>query len=330
MLTFISFIFVFGIIVIAHEFGHFITALKSGIRIHEFSMGMGPALFSKQKGEILYSVRALPIGGYVKMEGEDGESDDPRSFGKKSTWTRLLVLAAGALTNFILAFLLLIIVMFGVGAASNALESVAQDKPAAEAGLLAGDRIVAIDGAATDTWNSVVETINGSEGKMLTLTVERDGETLTLYVTPEQESDGVYRIGIQTHVEKNIGQAFSMAATTFWTFFTDIFRFFTQIGSKNVAGELMGPVGLVNLIGETSRQGIWSLLYLAAYISINLGIFNLLPFPALDGGRIVFLVIEMIKGSPVNPEKEAYVHFAGFVVLILLMVALTFKDLSII
>lgn len=326
--TLISFIFVFGIIVFAHELGHFATAKWSGIKIHEFSLGMGPAILKKQGKETLYSLRAFPIGGYVKMEGEDEASDDPRSFSNKKPWQRLIILAAGATMNFILAYVLLVIIMFSVGAPSNTIADIVADMPASEAGIMADDKIVSIDGKSISSWEQVTSAINQSEGNTLVIEVLRDGQKETFSITPVLKEDGSYAIGIQTKVLKQVDKAFGMAGDQFKYFFTSIFEFFGSIGKKDVTGELVGPVGLVNIVGEVSKTGFINLLNLAAYISINLGIVNLLPFPALDGGRIIFVLIEMVMGKPVNREKEGYVHFIGFALLMALMVFLVFKDIS--
>ncbi len=327
-LTFISFVFVFGLIVFAHELGHFATAKFNGIKIHEFALGMGPTLIKKQGKETLYSLRLFPIGGFVKMEGEDEASDDPRSFTNKKPLQRLVVLAAGAIMNFILAYVLLVIIMFSIGSPSNIVGDTVVDLPAKAAGIIANDEITSIEGTPVKSWQDVIDSINGSGGAPLSIEILRDSKVLTFEVTPNVREDGTYQIGIQTKFVKKFDQAFVMAGKQFWTFFTDIFKFFTQIGNKNVTAELVGPVGLVSIIGEVSRQGIMNLLLLAAYISVNLGIVNLLPFPALDGGRIIFVIIEMIMGKPINKEKEGFVHFVGFVILMALMIFLVFKDVS--
>ncbi len=329
LLTILSFVFVFGIIVLSHEFGHFITARLNGVKIHEFSLGMGPALIKKQGPETLYSIRALPIGGYVKMEGEDGESDDPRSFIKKKPWQRLIILAAGAIMNFILAFILLVIIMFSVGYPSNTIDQVLEDSPAAAAGFQSGDTIIRINENDINSWDAVITNIDNSEGKRLNVVVERDGNQVNLEVLPALDpADSTYRIGVSSLPVKQVSKSIPLAGKQFSTFFTDIFKFFTQLGSNKVEGEIVGPVGIVNVIGQASRAGFLNLLFIAAYISINLGIVNLLPFPALDGGRIIFVVIEMILGRPINREKEGYVHYVGIVILMALMVFLVFKDIS--
>ncbi|MBE0450182.1 MAG: RIP metalloprotease RseP [Clostridia bacterium] len=329
LMTIVSFIFVFGIIVIAHELGHFVTARLNGVKIHEFSIGMGPKVLKWQGPETLYSLRAFPLGGFVKMEGEDEVSEDPRSFSNKKPYQRLMVLVAGATMNFVLAYVLLVIIMFGMGSASNRIEAVINDMPAQSAGLLPGDRIIEIDGKKISTWEQVINGINDSKGEKITVVVERsDDLNVILEMVPELGPDGNYKVGVQTMLEKSVDKSLGVAWDQFRMFFTDIFKFFTQLGSKEVQGELVGPVGIVSIIGQASEQGFWNLLFIAAYISINLGIVNLLPFPALDGGRIVFVVIEMIKGKPIDREKEGYVHFIGIVILMALMLFLVFRDIS--
>ncbi|MDH8676592.1 RIP metalloprotease RseP [Fusibacter bizertensis] len=327
-LTIISFVFIFGMIVFAHELGHFTTAKLNGIKIHEFALGMGPVILKKQGKETLYSLRALPIGGYVKMEGEDEDSDDPRSFSNKKPLPRLIILAAGAIMNFILAYVLLVIIMFGMGAPSNYVGDVIADYPAIEAGIQVNDEIIAIDDQPIKSWDDVIASIDGSDGKSIEVTVKRGNDTLNLSLTPKPKEGSGYQIGIQTKFVKKVDQAFVMAGRQFGTFFTDIFKFFTQLGRGNVQGDIVGPVGLVSIVGQVSKTGIMNLLLLAAYISINLGIVNLLPFPALDGGRIIFVIIEMIKGKPIDREKEGYVHFIGFAILMALMVFLVIRDVQ--
>jgi len=329
LLTIISFIFVFGLIVMSHEMGHYMTARLNDVKIIEFSLGMGPAVYTREKGETIFSVRALPIGGYVKMEGEDGISDDPRSFVNKKPIQRLVILAAGAIMNFVLAYVLLVIIMLGLGFPSTTIDEVIADYPAVEAGLASGDKIIGIDGEVIKTWEEVIQKISESEGQPLNIIVERNNRKIETVLNPVlSEDDGTYKIGITSSLKKQPTKAFTYAGKQFTTFFTDIFKFFIQLGQNKVEGEIIGPVGMVNVIGQASKVGFLNLLYLAAYISVNLGIVNLLPFPALDGGRIVFVIIEMIKGSPVDREKEGYIHFVGIAILMALMVFLVFRDIS--
>lgn len=326
--TIISFIVVFGILVIAHELGHFVTAKLSGVKVHEFAVGMGPAIFKKQGKETLYAVRAIPLGGYVKMEGEDGESDDERSFSKVKPWKRLIILSAGAIMNFILAFVLLVVLSFTIGSPSTTIDQTIENLPAVEAGIVSGDKITRINDVAVETWDEITDAIHASNGEKIVIDVERNGETFIYEILPEKGADGSYKVGILPLYEKNMSKIFSNAWGQFKTFFTSIFEFLSRIGDKEVREGVSGPVGIINVIGQASKLGILNIIIVAAYISINLGIFNLLPFPALDGGRIVFVIIEMILGRPIDREKEGYVHFVGIVILLSLTVFLTFRDIA--
>lgn len=327
LITAISFIVIFGLIVFVHESGHFITAKLSGIKVHEFALGMGPAVFRKQKGETLYALRALPIGGYVRMEGEDGASDDPRSFAAKKPWQRLLVLAAGPVMNFVLGYILLVLVMFfGWGEPTTTID-VIENLPAYEAGFQSGDTIRAIDGTPVETWDEVIARISSSNGQPVEVTVDRGGEALQLSVAAQKNANGDFQIGVKTRLKKQFGASFARAGEKFHEFFMSIFVFIAHLGQGSGA-DVVGPVGLVVAVGQTAQQGLLMLVFLAAYISINLGIFNILPFPALDGGRMVFVLIEMVIGHPIDREKEGFVHFLGFAVLMVLMVFLVFRDVS--
>lgn len=329
--TFISFIVVFGIIVMIHEMGHFFTARYFGVTVHEFAIGMGPAIFKRTgKDNILYTVRALPLGGFVRMEGEDESSDDPNAFSRKKPYQRLIVLAAGAFMNFVLAFVLIFAVVVIIGSPSTEIEQVVANFPASEAGLSAGDRILSINNESVESWNELVNQIHMSGGKTLDVEVRRasSNEVERLAINPVQGEGGYYQIGITPSYERNIIQSASISLEQMGNVFKELYRFITRQLPDEVEAELVGPVGIVKMIGEQSRLGLMNLTLFAAMISINLGIFNLLPFPALDGGRIIFILIEMIKGSPVDPEKEGMVHMVGIIILLSLMVFLVFRDVN--
>lgn len=329
--TFLSFIVVFGIIVMIHEMGHFFTARYFGVTVHEFAIGMGPAIFKRiGKDNILYTVRALPLGGFVRMEGEDESSDDPNAFSRKKPYQRLIVLAAGAFMNFVLAFVLIFAVVVIIGSPSTQIDNVLADLPASEAGLSAGDRILSINNETVESWNDLVNQIHMSGGKTLDVEVRRasSNEVERLVINPVQGEGGFYQIGISPAYERNIIRSASISLEQMGNVFKDLYRFITRQLPDEVEAELVGPVGIVKMIGEQSRLGLMNLTLVAAMISINLGIFNLLPFPALDGGRIIFILIEMIKGSPVDPEKEGMVHMVGIIILLSLMVFLVFRDVN--
>ena len=328
LLTAISFIVVFALLVFIHELGHFSVAKWNGILVHEFSIGMGPQIFSKQKGETLYSLRAFPVGGYVKMEGENEVSDNPRSFGQKNPLARLSVIFAGPFMNFVLSTVLFITLFMVVGMATTTIDAIQPDSPAMMAGIQAGDTVVAINEEKIKTWDHLVNTINSSEGNLL-LDIERGDDVYSVEVTPKlDEATGRRLIGIAPTIEKNIIGAVGESFKKVYFLTKGIFDFLGDkiTGAGKIQGEVVGPVGMVKIVGEAAQLGLLNLLMLAAYFSINLGIINLLPLPALDGGRIIFILIEIVRGKPVDQEKEGFVHMIGFVVLMAFMVYMIFKD----
>jgi len=330
MLTAISFIVVFAMLVFFHEFGHFAVAKWNGILVHEFSIGMGPLIFSRQKGETLYSLRAFPIGGYVKMEGENEESENPRAFSQKNPFARLSVIFAGPFMNFILSTVLFIVLFMVVGMATTTIGALQTDSPAMYAGIEVGDIIVEINDQEIKTWDHLVNTINSSEGP-LAIVYDRNGENYSVVIDPMiDEETGRRLIGISPTIEKNIGGAIGASVEQVYFLTKGIFDFLSDklTGGGQVEGELVGPVGMVKIVGEAAKLGPLNLLMLAAYFSINLGIINLLPLPALDGGRMMFILVEIVRGKPVDQEKEGFVHMIGFVLLMAFMVYMIFKDIG--
>lgn len=328
MLTAISAIFVFLMVILVHEFGHFAVAKSVGIRVNEFSIGMGPKLLQSKKGETEYTLRILPIGGYVKMEGEDETSNDPRSFSNVSAISRIAVVAAGAIMNFILAILILSIVSFGVGMPTNTVDRTIADSPAEKAGIQAGDIIQSINGKRINSWNSIVSSINASNStKEMEVVVRRDGEDLSFNLIPT-EDDGRIVIGIGPTSVQSIPTAIRGGFEKTWMFLKLMFDFVGMIFKGQVSTkDLSGPVGVIQEVGAQAKLGVYSLLNILGFISINLGFFNLLPIPALDGSRIVFLTLELIRGKPIDPDKEGFIHLIGFVLLISLMLVVTFRDI---
>ncbi len=329
MLTAISFIFVFGLIVFFHEFGHFIIARANGITVHEFSLGMGPKIITKQGKTTLYALRVFPIGGYVRMEGEDEESDVEGSFSTKKPLQRLAVIVAGPLMNFILATILFIIIFMSIGLPTNEIGGVTDNSPAYEAGLEIDDEIVEINNVEIKSWNDVNFNIGNAVGEV-DIVIERDGELLNKTIIPtKEEGTGRLIIGVYSKFTKNPIKVVSYSITQVGFLTKEIFKFFASIPFGGLSeGSVVGPVGIVNMVGQAAERSILDVLFLAAYISINLGIVNLLPIPALDGGRIIFIVFEILRGKPVDPEKEGFVHLVGFVILLSLMVLLVFKDIK--
>ncbi|SHJ91036.1 RIP metalloprotease RseP [Paramaledivibacter caminithermalis] len=329
MLTAISFVFVFGLLVFFHEFGHFALAKINNIKVHQFALGMGPKIISFKGKETEYSLRILPIGGYVKMEGEDEVSDDERSFSSKTPLQRISVLAAGPIMNIILAILLLTIIAFNFGNPVNIINETTKNSPAEKAGLKSGDEIIKINETHIDSWEDIVNTIGKSEDDILNIKVLRNGEVFSFDVVPEYDEETKRRlIGISPVMKKSLLKSVKTSAENVFLVIKQILGFlFNFIRGEGSAKDIVGPIGMVHYVGEAAKISIFSLLSLAAVISINLAILNILPFPALDGGRIIFAIIELIKGSPVDPEKEGFVHMIGFVILIALMIIVIYKDI---
>jgi len=344
IITLIYFILILGLIVLVHEFGHFFFSKLFGIYVYEFSIGMGPQIFhwKSKKGETEYSIRAIPIGGFCSLAGEDVEADDQENIPKdrrlnaKPAWQRFLVMFFGAGNNFILAILILFIIGLGWGAVSNEaiVSDLVADGPAETAGIEVGDKILKINGHKVKSNDDVSIYIQiESKDEAITFTVDRDGEELSIDVTPVAEDvDGttVYRVGIvsQGTVEHgfiaSIKYAFTKLGSLYRQMIITIKGLFT--GGLSVK-QLSGPVGIYNVVGTQREAGLQNILYLIALLSVNVGFINLLPFPAFDGGRILFLIIEKIKGSPVSPELENKIHTVGFILLLALMIYITFNDI---
>jgi regulator of sigma E protease len=412
--TVIAFIIIFGALVFFHELGHFIFAKRAGILCREFAIGMGPKVISFKKGETIYTIRLLPIGGFVRMAGEDpetielkpgfrvgliinnglvekiilnnkdkfpnarivevekadlehdlvitGYAEDEneslttfkisphavtvedgveaqiapynRQFGSKTLGQRTMAIFAGPMMNFILAFFIfLFIALFqGVPANDPILGDLTDDGAAKQAGLLAGDKVEAIDGAEISTWTDVVEIIRQSPNKELVFSVEREGQALEIPVTPKEvkaEDQSIGIIGVYSPVEKSPLRALSYGfeQTYMWTK-----EIFIQVG-KLITGQfsidmLSGPVGIYVSTDTVAKSGIYNLMRWAAILSINLGIMNLLPLPALDGGRLIFFGLEALRGKPIDRHKEGMVHFIGFALLMLLMLIVTWNDIQ--
>lgn len=337
ILTIISAIIIFAVLIFVHELGHFIAAKLSNIKVHEFAIGMGPKIFSFSKGETKYSLRLLPIGGYCALEGEDSGSDDPRAFSNKSPFKRLIVLAAGAFMNILLGFVLLNIITGTMPQIrTTQITQIEEGSPAYIAGLQAGDIITKIDSHKTPTnkvlWWELSE-LDGSEKKF---TVNRNGEKISLDIAPKlQENRYVFGITLEDTVENNffltIKESFH---DTFFYSRVVVETLLDLLRGKMGLDQMSGPIGIVSQIGgavETATQtgyiGILNLLLLAVLLTVNLGVFNLLPLPALDGGRILFVLIEIIRRKPLPPEKEGLVHTIGLIALLLFSLFVAYMDI---
>lgn len=342
VLSIIVAIIIFGLIIAIHEFGHFAVAKLCGVKVNEFSLGMGPCLLKKQKGETQYSLRALPIGGYCAMEGEDSESDDERAFGKKSVPRRIAIVVAGATMNLILGFILLIISTSINAPITTTQVSWFEDNASSHStGLEIGDKIIKCNGMRIFTDMDLSYQFQSDEDGKFDMVVIRDGEKKTLEDVTFSKNEGTLHIDFKVKPQKaNPLTVISYAARQTVSYGRLIYISLGDLISGTYhLNDLSGPVGIVDAIGdvienETKEETIdWgqlmnTMLSMAAFITINVGLFNLLPLPALDGGRLIFLIVEAITRHPVKPEHEGMVHFIGIVVLMLLMVVVTFNDIK--
>ncbi|MGB4433501.1 MAG: RIP metalloprotease RseP [Bacillota bacterium] len=327
-----------GILIVFHELGHFLAAKKFGVYIHEFSIGFGPLLFCKQGEETEFSLRLIPLGGYVRFAGEEGEADDDdleipeeRLLKSLPPGKRALIMLAGPLMNFPVAALAFFLVLSLVGVATPTTEiaEVLEGYPAYEAGLRAGDKVIMVDDVKITEWQDMVKIVQNRIGVPTVITVERDEQVLSFTVTPIEES-GLGIIGVKAEVVMvRFGFFKSIKEAVVETIYVSVAWIATIVGMIRgaIAPELTGPVGITQILGEAARQGIGQLLYLVGFLSANFALFNLLPIPALDGSRLLFTAIEGIRGRPIDPEKENMIHFIGFFLLMILFVVITYKDI---
>lgn len=337
-ITIIAAIFVFGLLVLVHELGHFVTAKMVGMRVDEFAIGFGPKLIGFKRGETLYSLRAVPLGGYNKIAGMDPEDEmDERSYASKPVWARMIVILAGSLMNFVLPVILFFGIFLAVGIHTPSdepvLGEVIAEKSAARAGLMEGDRIEKINGVSIDSWKQFVEVVQVSDGKVLTVEFDRGGEAMSASLTPEyDESAKRALIGVvssvnsyQPGVVEAVGLAVERTIHIMYQMMDGLWRLVSGSGSS---AELAGPLGVAQMAGEVAQLGFIPLLQFAAFLSINLGIVNLLPVPALDGGHFVTLVIEGARGKPMSAKVTQYAQMVGFALLMCLMLFALFNDVS--
>lgn len=327
-------ILVFGIIILLHEFGHFIMAKINDVKVNEFSMGMGPKLISFGKGETKYSLRLFPIGGFVSMEGEDDSSSDERAFCRKPIFRRFLIVVAGACMNLILGFLVLLVVYFPQESIpTNVIYGFQENAVSSQYGLQAGDEILKINGVTIMTESDISFAMLHNDDPVMDFVVKRDGEKIHLenvefQTQAGEEKDQLYidfilaskKNGFFSTIDYSFRKAVSLGKLV-WVSLVDL------VTGKVGFDQLSGPVGVGSAIGEAASYGWESLLILVAFLTINVGIFNLLPLPALDGGRILFILIEAIRRKPVNPKYEAYIHGVGLLLLFALMIFVTLKDI---
>lgn len=329
MQTFIAAVLIFGALILVHELGHFYAARLTGIRVLELALGFGPKLFSWNKKGTTYSLRAVPLGGFCRMLGEDpAEAAEPGSFSSQPVSSRALVLAAGALMNLLLAIALFFVIFFfitGVPGESTAVGYLVEESPAALAGLQEGDILLSVDGAALKNWDDVLQEIGARPTQEIELKLRRSGAELSLNIkTMTSPETGRGMIGIGPTMPKY--RLFSSLKLSFERFIM-IIGSIAAVFTGKAPLDVTGPVGIIFVIGEVAQTGFVNLMLLASLLSISLGIMNLLPVPALDGGRLLFLLVEAIRGKKIEPEKEGVIHFIGFALLIALILFITYQDI---
>ena len=352
MLTAIVAILIFSGLVTVHEFGHFALAKMCKMYVQEFSIGMGPLICSKQWGETMYSFRAIPVGGFVRVLGEDVVEEEnkdipkidvpeERRYQNRPVWQRMLFAAAGPAMNFVTAIVIFAVMFWVLGVAvpienpDTSISSVVADSPAQEAGIEAGDKIVAVEGTKVDNWKDMTALISGSEKEVLDVVISHEGEERTVQIEPMISEEGKKVLGIYANsaerrevgvVEgitlgcKTTGEMVVMMGQVLGDLFTG------QIDIMDEEEGLTGPVGIVKIIDQSTKAGWVYVANLAALLSVNLAVINLLPIPSLDGSKLVFLLIEGIRGKAIDPMKEGYINFVGFALMMLLVVVVTFKD----
>ncbi len=352
MSNFFLAIIAFGVMIFVHELGHFLMAKRVGVTVHTFALGFGPQLVGFARAGTRYAINLIPLGGYVRLAGEDLDTaTDPGSFRTKTVWQRIAVVVAGPLMNILLTIVLTTTTALALGIASGLSNrigrlvtsgggtlgrltgQVAVPTPAEAAGLRVGDAIVAIDGVPMARGEAVVEAIHSTPCRHRVLTIERAGQRFDVAVTPRFDPRlQVCLIGFSpalTHERVGPVRAVAWGVSTTWQYVTGIVRAVsTLVGNPHeLFNSLAGPLGAGKILGDAAQVGVDSYLYTAAVLSVTIGIFNLLPIPALDGGRLLFLFVEAIRRRPINPRLEAYIHVAGFALLLLLLVPLTWRDL---
>ena len=317
------------VLIIPHEWGHMTVARWFGVKILEFSVGMGPLIFKKQKGDTQYSVRLLPLGGFCMMEGEEEAVDSDTSYSSKTYPQKIAILLAGVTMNIIIAFVAVTIALCASGILVNTLGSVVEGSPAEAAGLRAGDTIIAINGETTDSWEEVSSAIGSYSGEgSIEVTYKRDGETATATVTPEysEENQG-YMIGIAAGVTRNFWQCLKRSPAATWELGKAMIESFKMLFTgKAGMDEVAGPVGLVRVVDTAAEYGFGSYMMLLALVSLNLALFNVLPIPGLDGGKVFFILLKIISGGRINDDMEYKATVAGMVLLLTLFVLITMND----
>lgn len=330
MRTILITILIFAVIIFIHECGHFFAAKLCKVRVNEFALGMGPTLFHFGKGETRYALRLFPIGGFVSMEGEDGGSGDPRAFCNQKVWKRILIVCAGAFMNLVLGFIIVLLMTIPSERLPSMTVAQFYENASTEAtGLQAGDEILRVNGRSIWVDSDLIYTLSSDEDGVVDMVVRRDGQKVELSDVAFTIEDGTLVIdfmvqGVPTNLPNVLSYAFRKTASIGRLVWIAVGQLITGQSSIN---ELSGPIGTAQAIGEAASAGLSTVLTLFAFITINVGIFNILPLPALDGGRLLFLLFELVTRRRIKPEHEAYVHFVGFILLILLIIFVSYHDI---
>jgi regulator of sigma E protease len=340
MITTLSFLVVFSIVVLAHEAGHFLVAKAAGIKVYEFGIGFGPRLFKWLRGGTLYTINLIPFGGMVRLGGLDDTDKEKASpeeqYQAKSWQVRGGVLLAGPIMNFILAFLIFVLLFSIIGVpqdASNVIKAVLSDSPAQKAGWQAGDIITEFNQAKVVKMSSVIKEIHRSRGKRLSFKIKRGTKTFKANLVPKyypQEKISLIGINLKPGYYKRYTPLKAIkegSLQTFWATAAMLEGFKQLIKGEVKLSSIAGPVGIARLSGEAASQGVYIFFSFIAFLSINLGIINLLPLPALDGGRVLFIIAEVLFGKKISVEKEQLIHYLGFAFLLALLLMITFQDL---
>lgn len=330
-------VLMFLLLIVIHEFGHFIAAKACGVKVNEFAIGFGPKLFKIKGKETLYSVNLIPFGGYCAMEGEDESSGEPRAFCNKKPLQRLIIVAAGAIFNLILGLIIvgvsLIPNTYSDLLGSTTVARFAENSVSSQYGLAEGDKIISVDGRRVFTERDLSYTFTNVKDGTVDLVVKRDGEKVSLpdvrFETEEVEGITVLKLDFWIlGKEKTFGNMIEHTFATTVSYCRIVwFSLIDLLSGKYGISAMSGPVGITATVGEVAKKNILDILPIMALITINLGIFNLLPIPALDGGRILFILIELITRRPVPQKYESWVHAAGFIILIVLMILIAAKDI---
>lgn len=345
MITLLILIIILGVLIFVHEFGHFIIAKKTGVFVEEFALGMGPQIFKwKRKNDpTTYSIRLLPIGGFCAMAGEVVEEKDKKLkknqyMCNKKPYQKFLILVAGVTMNFILALVIFFLqgLIWGSSNQLSYVGMVTENSAVAKAGITEGDRIISINGVKTNTWDKIQVAIAlKNDSKSYEFVVKKsDGSVNKYEVTPNYTKDEkgnevmVFGFGAGNTLNKGFIASIKYSLIKFYSVISSMTLIIIKLFSGALGlKSLSGPVGMYTVVGESAKLGIQSLLYLTAYLSVNLGFINIIPFPAFDGGRILFVIIEKIKGSPVKAEVENWFHTIGFILLMILTVVITYQDI---